>query len=108
MLPIMDRRLNPVTMAWNTVARYDDYASTQAAVERLSDDGFPVAELSIVGSDLPLVEQVTGRLAKAKAALSGAVGGAWFGLLFGVLLGLFTTGHGWLAMLAAGLATGAP
>ncbi|UWZ59710.1 hypothetical protein Daura_23555 [Dactylosporangium aurantiacum] len=94
-------------MAWNTVARYDDYTSAQAAVDRLSDDGFPVAELSIIGSDLALVEQVTGRLTKGKAALSGAASGAWFGLLFGVLLGMFTSGNGWLAMIAVGLGFGA-
>ena len=107
MLPIADRQINQATMAWNTVARFDDYASAQAAVDRLSDDGFPVAQLSIVGSDLRLVEQVTGRLTKARAALSGAASGAWFGLFVGVLLGLFTTGHGWLVMLGVGLAIGA-
>ena len=33
--------VNPVQAAWNTVARFDDYGS-QRAVDRLSDDGFPV------------------------------------------------------------------
>jgi hypothetical protein len=107
MLPIADRQINQATMAWNAVARFDDYASAQAAVDRLSDDGFPVAQLSIVGSDLRLVEQVTGRLTRARAASSGAASGAWFGLFVGVLLGLFTTGHGWLVMLGVGLAIGA-
>lgn len=107
MLPIADRQFNQVTMAWNTVARYDDYASAQAAVDRLSDEGFPVSHLSIVGSDLRLVEQVTGRLTKASAALSGAASGAWFGLFVGILLGLFTTGNGWLGMLGVGLGVGA-
>ncbi|MBV9823963.1 MAG: hypothetical protein JO144_17170 [Actinobacteria bacterium] len=92
---------------WHTVARYDDYAAAQAAVDRLSDDGFPVAELSIVGSGLRLVERITGRLTKPKAALTGAAGGAWAGLFVGLLLGLFTTGTGWLAMLGVGLAIGA-
>jgi hypothetical protein len=27
----------------------------------------------------------------------------WAGLLIGILFGLFTTGHAWLAMLAAGI-----
>jgi Heat induced stress protein YflT domain len=104
---LIDGRYSETSMAWNTVASYDDYAGAQAAVDRLSDDGFPVEELSIVGSDLRLVEKVTGRLTKAKAALSGAASGAWFGLFVGLLLGLFTTGHGWLVMLLAGLGTGA-
>ncbi len=98
---------NEISAAWNTVARYEDYADAQAAVDRLSDDGFPVVALSIVGSDLRLVEQVTGRLTKGKAAMSGAASGAWFGLLIGLLLGMFTTGNGWLAMLAVGLTAGA-
>ena len=34
--------VNPVQAAWNTVARFDDYGSAQRAVDRLSDDGFPV------------------------------------------------------------------
>ena len=43
---------NRIAQAWNTVARYPDYAGAQAAVDRLSKDGFPVEEFSIVGSDL--------------------------------------------------------
>ena len=60
--------VNPVSAAWNTVARFDDYSSAQRAVDWLSDDGFPVEQLDIVGSDLRLVERVTGRLTKARAA----------------------------------------
>jgi len=99
--------LNPRTAAWNTVARYTSYEEAQRAVDRLSDDGFPVEQLDIVGSDLRLVERVTGRLTKARAAAAGALSGVWTGLLIGVLLGLFTTGHTWLAMIAVGAAIGA-
>jgi hypothetical protein len=94
-------------IAWNTVARFDDYPAAQAAVDRLSDDGFPVEHLSIVGSDLQLVEKVTGRLTKGRAALSGAASGAWFGLLLALLVGFFTTGNAWLAILLTGLVFGA-
>jgi hypothetical protein len=102
-----DTQFSPVSAAWNTVARYADYDSAQAAVDRLSDDGFPVDSVSIVGSDLRLVERVTGRMTNGRAAVSGAVSGAWFGLFVGGLLALLTTGHGWLGVLALGLATGA-
>ena len=34
---------NPVSAAWNTVARFDDYQAAQRAVDRLSDDGMPAA-----------------------------------------------------------------
>jgi uncharacterized protein YacL len=51
----------------------------------------------IVGSDLKLVENVTGRMTSARAALAGAATGAWLGLLLGLLLGLFTDRPlGWL------------
>jgi Heat induced stress protein YflT domain len=99
--------VNPITAAWNTVARFDDYTEAQRAVDRLSDDGFAVEKLDIIGSDLRLVERVTGRLTKARAAAAGALSGMWVGLLIGILLGLFTTGHAWLAMVAVGLGLGA-
>jgi uncharacterized membrane protein len=99
-------RLDPAYTAWNTVASYDDYAVAQRAVDRLSDDGFPVEHLDIIGSDLRLVERVTGRLTKARAAAAGAASGAWFGLLIGFLLGIFTTGP-WFGLLVAGAVIGA-
>ena len=37
--------VNPISAAWNTVARFDDYADAQQAVDRLSDDGFPVEQV---------------------------------------------------------------
>ena len=98
--------LDPVSAAWNTVARFDDYPSAQRAVDRLSDDGFPVGNLDIVGSDVRLVERVTGRLTTGRAAGAGALSGLWAGLLLGILLGLFTSGHSFLAAAAAGAALG--
>jgi heat induced stress protein YflT len=100
------RLMDPVSAAWNTVARFDDYESAQRAVDRLSDDGFPVEKLDIVGSGLRLVERVTGRLTRGRAAAAGALSGLWVGLLFGVLLGLFTSGHSFLAVAATGAALG--
>jgi uncharacterized membrane protein len=97
---------NRVTQAWNTVARYPNYAGAQAAVDRLAKDGFPVEELSIVGSDLQLVEKVTGRVTRRKAAGSGAASGAWFGLLLGLLFGIFASGTGFLAAILVGVLTG--
>ncbi|HEU5008661.1 MAG TPA: general stress protein [Jatrophihabitantaceae bacterium] len=99
-------RLDGAHAAWNAVATYDDYAEAQRAVDRLSDDGFPVEHLDIIGSDLRLVERVTGRLTKARAATAGAASGVWFGLLMGMLLGIFTTGA-WIGLLAVGALVGA-
>jgi hypothetical protein len=71
------------------LASYPQYHDAQAAVDRLSDARFPVEETAIIGRDLRLVENVTGRLTRARAALAGAASGAWFGLLFGLFLGIF-------------------
>lgn len=100
-------RLDPISLAWNKVASYDDYEQAQATVDALSDAGFPVESVDIVGSDLRLVERVTGRLTKGRAAMAGAASGAWFGLLVGLLVGLFTTGPRWLGLVLGGVLIGA-
>ena len=72
------------------VASYSTYESAQEAVDRLSDHKFPVEHVSIVGSDLQLVEHVIGRLTVARAALAGAASGVWFGLLIGLVFWIVT------------------
>jgi uncharacterized membrane protein len=73
------------------VAAFDTYAEAQRAVDHLSDRGFPVEHLAIVGQGLRYVEQVTGRLTTARAALLGAAQGALLGAIFGLLAGLIFT-----------------
>jgi hypothetical protein len=83
-----------------TVGTYSTYPEAQNAVDLLSDKGFPVENVQIVGHGLRLVEVVTGRMTSAKAALYGALTGAWFGLFVGALFALFRgsdeTGVLWL------------
>jgi len=100
-------RLDPASMAWNGVASFTSYEQAQAAVDRLSDDGFPVEHLDIVGSDLRLVERVTGRLTKGRAATAGLASGAWFGLMIGLVIGLFTTDANWIGVVLGGIVIGA-
>ena len=97
----------PGATAWNTVAQFDDYAAAQRAVDRLSDEGYPVQALDVIGTGLRLVERITGRLTKARAAAAGAVSGGWIGLMIGILLGLFSSAPAWLGLLAAGIGLGA-
>lgn len=73
-----------------SIGVYDRYTEAQAAVDHLSDAGFPVEHTVIMGTDLRTVEDVTGRLTWGKVLLGGAASGAWFGLLIGLLFGLFT------------------
>ncbi len=73
------------------VGSYDTYSEAQRAVDFLSDEQFPVQHVSIVGSDLKMVENVLGRLTRGRAAMAGAATGAWFGLFVGVLLSVFAS-----------------
>jgi Heat induced stress protein YflT domain len=84
-----------------TVATYEDYLSAQRAVDHLSDKGFPVEQLSIVGTGVRLVETVLGRLTTGRAAATGAVSGAWLGLFLGLLLTVFTSSAWWAVFLVA-------
>ena len=95
------------TGAARTISTYTDYLGAQAAVDTLSDAGFPVEHVNIVGRDIRIVEDVTGRLTTGKAALNGAAGGAWFGLLLGVLLGIFLPAGGWIALALSAVVFGA-
>ncbi|GAA4704654.1 hypothetical protein GCM10025781_24610 [Kocuria gwangalliensis] len=70
------------------IARYTSYADAQKAVDYLADQQFEVAKVSIIGSDLKSVEQVTGRLSYPKVALQGALNGVVFGAFFGLLMSL--------------------
>ena len=71
------------------LASYQRYEQAQEAVDTLSDNGFPVQNVAIVGVDLRLVEAVLGRWSWGRAALSGMGTGAWLGLLLGLFVSLF-------------------
>jgi hypothetical protein len=90
------------------IGSYDTYLEAQRAVDYLSDNQFPVENVTIVGSDLQMVERITGRLTRGRAVLGGAASGAWFGLFVGTLLGLFSdSGTSFVVLLLSGVAYGA-
>jgi ABC-type branched-subunit amino acid transport system permease subunit len=90
------------------VGSYPTYREAQQAVDYLSDNGFPVEHVSIVGSDLQLVEHVTGRLTQGRAVTAGAAGGAWWGLFVGLLMSLFANAAaGAVVLILTGVVTGA-
>jgi hypothetical protein len=89
------------------VGSYDSYEQAQAAVDYLSDEKFAVENVTIIGTDLRMVEKVTGRLTRGRAIAAGAAGGAWWGLFVGLLLGIFSTnGTAWLGSVLVGLLIG--
>ena len=90
------------------VAAYPTYASAQAAVEHLIKNDFSIQDVTIVGSDLQLVERVTGRLTAGKLAAAGAASGAWMGLFVGLLMFVFPPVQSGVALLIlAAVAIGA-
>jgi hypothetical protein len=68
-----------------TLATFDAYASAQKLVNSLVSDGVPFRSLSIVGTDVNLVERVTGKIGYGRAALSSAMSGSWLGVLAGLV-----------------------
>ena len=76
------------------LASYDDYLQAQKTVDTLSDSGFPVQNVAIVGVGVRIVEAVLGRLSWGRAALGGLGTGMWFGALIGLFVGLFSSTNG--------------
>jgi hypothetical protein len=58
-------------------------------VDYLSDNEFAVENVSIVGTDLRLVENVTGRLTRGRVISAAAGSGALWGLFIGTFVMLF-------------------
>jgi len=92
-----------------SVSSVDSYKDAEHAVDWLSDHEFPVERISIVGTGLRYVEQVSGRLTTGRAALNGAGMGTLIGIIWGLLFGLlftFDSGSFW-GLLAFSIVVGA-
>ncbi|WP_156252380.1 general stress protein [Pseudactinotalea terrae] len=74
------------------IAAYDTYLQAQRTVDFLSDSEFPVQKVTIVGTDLKMVERITGRRTYMHAALQGAASGAWLGVFLGLMFLLLSPG----------------
>lgn len=68
------------------VASYRTYQQAREAVSKLSEDNLDVSALTIVGTDLRLVERITGRLTLGRVLLSGALSGMWTGSFIALFL----------------------
>jgi uncharacterized membrane protein len=69
------------------VAVYPDHAAAEQAVRRLHEEGFAMADLSIIGRDFQMSEEPVGFVDTSQYAKAGAGTGAWFGGLFGLMVG---------------------
>ncbi|CAN5284219.1 hypothetical protein BH09ACT6_BH09ACT6_21470 [soil metagenome] len=89
------------------VETFETYEDAQQAVDVLARADFPVNQITIIGSDLKTVENVTGKLSYGRAALAGAFSGAWLGLFFGLLLVIFSPTVTSFGFVAAAILIGA-
>jgi hypothetical protein len=87
--------------ARRVVASYSGYRDAEKAVDYLAENTFPIERVAIVGRELEVVEQVTGKLTALDGAMRGALTGAVTGLLIGWLFAIFAwydpaIARGWL------------
>lgn len=73
----------------DVISSYDTYHDAQHAVDALARANFPVANVSILGTDIRSVERVIAKLTYSKVAMMGALSGAYLGLFFGLILFIF-------------------
>lgn len=88
------------------VASFKTYDEAQAAVDSLSDNGYPVQVLAIIGTDLRQVENITGRMSWGRAAIQGAGTGLWLGVFFALMMGLVGAGGSAGVTFATGIILG--
>ncbi len=81
------------------IASFENYPDASKAVDTLADADFPVEALTIVGTDLKMVERVTGRITWAKVLGSGALSGAFFGLMLSLFFVLLIPDAPWSLVL---------
>jgi hypothetical protein len=94
--------------ARRTVRTENSYRDAERAVDRLSDTGFDVGKVTIVGTGLRYVEAVSGRVTTWRAAGMGLLQGGAFGLIFGSLFGFFVEDTAdYFAVVLYGLGVGA-
>jgi hypothetical protein len=84
-----------------SVGVFDTYPAAEKAVDYLADQGFPVGNLAIVGTDLRTVERVLARKTWRTVLLQGAAQGLSTALILFLVLWLFIPAANILALLLA-------
>lgn len=79
---------------------YSSYQQAREVVDQLATGEFDVKQVSIVGTDLRMVERVRGKLTYASVALRSAIQGALFGAMLGLLLSLVDPARAGMQILA--------
>lgn len=84
------RSQSPSLPTGTEVASYKTHEEATAGLEVLSKDGFPLPAVSVVGTDLHMVDRVLGKLTPGKVALGGAMQGVTWGLIMSLIFLVFS------------------
>jgi len=69
----------------DTLQTFDSYPGAQDLIQTLVAHGVRAQSLSIVGSDVAVVERVLATVGYGRTALSSAMSGSWLGVLAGLV-----------------------
>jgi hypothetical protein len=83
-----NKNAGPVIPRGHVLGEFQNYADAGELVNKLVQNDFAAAKISIIGYDPVLVERVRSKLGYGRVALSGSLTGFWLGLLFALLLGV--------------------
>jgi hypothetical protein len=83
-----NKNAGPVIPRGHVLGEFQNYADAGELVNKLVQNDFAAAKISIIGHDPVLVESVRSKLGYGRVALSGSLTGFWLGLLFALLLGI--------------------
>lgn len=85
---------------------FDSYPDAQKAVDHLADHHFPVGNLAIVGTDLRLVERVTGRRTWGTTLGQGVMSGLSTGFIVAIFMMILFPSPNFLGQLLTALVIG--
>lgn len=85
---------------------YATYAEAQKSVDHLADQHFPVGNLAIVGTDLRLVERVTGRRTWGTVLGQGMMSGLSTGFIVAIFMMILFPSQNFLGQLLTALVIG--
>lgn len=89
-----------------SVAVFNTYADAQKAVDHLADNHFPIKNLAIVGTDLKLMERVTGRRTWGTVLGQGVMSGLSTGFIVAIFMMLLVPSDNFLSQLLVALLIG--
>ena len=89
-----------------SIGVYSSYAEAQKVVDYLSDQHFPVSNIAIVGTDLRLVERVTGRRTWGTVLLAGVQSGLSTGMIITLVMWVLNPANNFFATAFLALSIG--